>query len=111
MGTHILPCHEKVIGQPAIITGTNLVDLQSPMVYTKIQSQSFLGSGGADFKGFTIYGYGGHLVQWCSTICTNCHYPFNRRPHIKSDENWLSGFLKITQFLHVYSPGARSDKV
>ena len=48
------------------------------MLYTKIQPQSFLGSGIGDFLSlFNIYGHGGHLVQWHGTIRTNCQYPFN----------------------------------
>ena len=39
------------------------------MLYTKIQSQSFLGSGEENFSSvFTIYGDSGHLVQWHGTI-------------------------------------------
>ena len=37
---------------------------------------------------FTIYGHGGHLVQWHETIRTNCLYP------MKWDENCSSGFRK-----------------
>ena len=36
----------------------------------------------------TICVHGSHLVQWCSTIWTNWQYPFNRRPNLKSVENW-----------------------
>ena len=35
----------KAKGQPRIIICANLVDLESPILYTKIQPQSFLGSG------------------------------------------------------------------
>ena len=36
------------------------------MLYTKIEPQSFLGSGEEAFLNvFTIYGHGGHLDQWC----------------------------------------------
>ena len=52
MGTHNGPCHEKVKGQLMAIIWTNLVDLESSMLYTKIQSQSFLGSGEEDIKDF-----------------------------------------------------------
>ena len=52
-------------------------------IYTKIQPQSFLGSGEEDFKCFTIYGHGGHLVPRPETIQTNCLYPFDRRLHVK----------------------------
>ena len=37
MGSQIWPC-QKVIGHPRITISTNLVDLESPMPYTKIQS-------------------------------------------------------------------------
>ena len=40
--------------QPLTITRTNLVDIESPMLYTKIQPQSFLGSEEEDFKGFFL---------------------------------------------------------
>ena len=59
------------------------------MLYTKIQPQSFLGSGEEDFYMFFItFGHGGHLVQWFKIIGTNCQYPFNRMPHVKS---WKTG--------------------
>ena len=44
-GMQIWPCHKKVKGQPTIIIWTNLVDLESLMLYTKFQPHSFLGSG------------------------------------------------------------------
>ena len=38
------------------------------MLYTKIQPQSFFGSGEEEFLSvFTTYGHGGHLIQ-CGTI-------------------------------------------
>ena len=51
MGMQILPCRKKVKGQPRIIIWTNLVDLKSMMLYTKIQSWSFFGFGEEDFYG------------------------------------------------------------
>ena len=48
-GMQIWPCYQKVKGQFTVIIWTNLVDLESSMLYTKIQSQSFLGSGEEDF--------------------------------------------------------------
>ena len=49
MGTQIWPNHKKVQGHPRIIFWTNLVDTESPMLYTKIPSQGFLSSG-EDFQ-------------------------------------------------------------
>ena len=40
-----LPCRRKVNGQPTVTIWTKLLDLESSMLYTKIQRQSFLGSG------------------------------------------------------------------
>ena len=85
--TPIWPFHKKVKGHPSLIIWTNLADLESPMLYSKIQPQSFLSSGESVF---TIYGHGSQLVQWCRTIWTICQYRFNRRPHVKSGESWSS---------------------
>ena len=40
---------QNVTGQPTVIIWTKLVDLESSMLYTKIQPQRFLGSGEDDF--------------------------------------------------------------
>ena len=55
-GYNIIPCHfflwwgiKKVKGKPKTIISTNLIDLESLMLYTLIQPQSFLGSGEEDF--------------------------------------------------------------
>ena len=40
---------KKVKGQPTIIVWTNLIDLETAMLYTKIQLESFLDSGEEDF--------------------------------------------------------------
>ena len=45
----IWPCLKKVKGHPRIIIWTNLVDLASPLPYTKIQPQNFLASGEENF--------------------------------------------------------------
>ena len=49
MGMQIWPCHKKVKGQPRVIIWKKMVDLESMMLYTKIQPQSFLGFGEEDF--------------------------------------------------------------
>ena len=41
-GAQIWPYHETVKGHPSLIIWTNLVDLDSPKLYTKIEPQSFL---------------------------------------------------------------------
>ena len=43
-------------------------------------------------KVFTIYGYGGHLGQWTTTILAIFHSPNLRRLHMKFEQNWLRGF-------------------
>ena len=69
------------------------------MLYTKIQPQS-LCSGEKDFK--CCY----HILS----------LPFDRRPHVKSGDNWSSGFtgegvLRLEDFIHVYSPRTRADNL
>ena len=49
VGAQVWPCRKKVKRQPTAIRWTNLVGLESPMLYTKVQPQSFLGSGEEDF--------------------------------------------------------------
>ena len=62
-GTQISPYHKTVKGHPSLIILTNSVHLESPMVYTKIQPQSFLSTGEEFLSVFTINGQGSHLVQ------------------------------------------------
>ena len=64
------------------------------MLHIKMQPQSFLGSGEEEFKCINniIYGQGGHLAQWHGTTQTNCQYPFDRKPNVKSGENRSRGF-------------------
>ena len=66
-------------------------------------------------KCLTIYGHGSHLVPWHGTIQTNCQYPFDRRPHVKSCENCSSGFgeedIKNYTIVYMYiAQGAMTDK-
>ena len=49
MGMQIWSCCKKVKVQLKVIICTNLVDLESSMLDTKIQPQSFLGSREEDF--------------------------------------------------------------
>ena len=70
-GKQTWPCCKKVKCQCMTIIIAILVDLPSPMIYAKIQhprtshprfwKRRFL-------KVFTIYGHGGHLGQWPTTI-------------------------------------------
>ena len=89
-GDKILIVTKKIycFNHPKIIIWTNLVYLKSLILYINIQPQSILGSGEENsLVVFTIYGHGGHLIQWCETIWINCRYPFDRTPHMKSGEN------------------------
>ena len=58
-----------------------------PRIYQD-SAQNFLGSGEEDI---TIYGHGGHRVQWRETFWTLWQYPFDRMPQVKSGENTSSG--------------------
>ena len=63
-GTQIWPYHKKVKGHPSLMILTNLVDLESPMLYTKIQPQSFFSTGEKVFLPYM----GMAAIQWCRTI-------------------------------------------
>ena len=88
------------------ILWTNLVDLVSPVLYTKSQPQSFLGSGEENIKSFYHNGHGSHLVQWCGTIWTVL-IPFWQKAQCEIWWNLLKRFqrrhLKIHNFIHAYS--------
>ena len=107
MRAQIWPCHKKVKGQPTTIIWINLVDL-SPLCYIpRFSLYAFLVLEKKILCVFTVYRHGGHLVQWRGT---NCQYPFDRRPHRKSGENYSRGFReeeikekkKSTQFYTMY---------
>ena len=49
-GTQIWPYHYKIKGHPSLINLINLVEIESPMLYTKSQPQSFLRTGEEYFK-------------------------------------------------------------
>ena len=55
MRAQIWLCCKKVNSQPTTIIWTKLVELESPMLYIKVQPQSFLGSGEEDFEVFLPY--------------------------------------------------------
>ena len=53
-------------------------------------------------------------VQWHQTITTNCLHPFDKRSHVKSDEN-CSGIFReedakrYHDFMHMHIPGERVE--
>ena len=88
LGVKIWPCCKRIKGQPTIIIWTNLVDQESPMLYTKDLAQSFL-----DF-GEECLPYVG-----MEAISFNGSEPFEQikifvtsRSHVKSGENYKCGF-------------------
>ena len=62
----------SVLQTPALVLET-LVDLQSPMIFEKIQPQGLLGFG-EDFKGFHHISAWRHLGQWRATILQSFIY-------------------------------------
>ena len=78
--TQIWPCRKRIKGQPMIIVWTNLLDLESSMLYNMIQPQSFLGSGEEDFQEFLPYMNMTAIFLLHGTIWTNWQYPFDRKP-------------------------------
>ena len=63
-GTQIWPYHKMVKGHHSLIILTNLVDLESPMLYTKIQPQSFLSTAEEDFLVCLCWGFTAQSTQW-----------------------------------------------
>ena len=63
------------------------------MLHTKSQGHRPSSSGEEDFwRGFTIYGHGGHLGHVIRTIWTNFHSPILRSLHMKYEFNWPRSF-------------------
>ena len=62
------------------------------MLYTKFQDHQLFGSRKEDFKGFTIYGHGGHIGHVTWAIWTYFRFPIPWRLHLKFGFNQPSGF-------------------
>ena len=62
------------------------------MLYTKIQTQSFLGPREEDFKVFSPYMGMAAILSIGAEPFEVIDHPFDRRPHVKSGENWPSSF-------------------
>ena len=54
---------------------------------------------------FTIYGHGGHLDKRTVTIYKNFQSPFDRRLHVKIEENWP----RVTEEKSFKVVGGRTD--
>ena len=93
--TEICMCLKQVKGHHRIIIWTNLVDLPSLMLYTKIQPQCFLGSGEEDFKYFFCF-----FFNHMAAILFNNAEPFGQIDYIPLRQkvpceiwwNWSSSF-------------------
>ena len=86
-------CHKNGQGQPRVIIWTNFEVLEYPMLFTKFQGHRALGSGRKRFfKGFFIYGPGGHLGHVTRNIWTNFHSQHPWRLHKKFGFNSLVVF-------------------
>ena len=89
MGMQIWPCRKKIKGQLVVIIWTNLVNLESLVLYTKIQPQSFLGSG-EDFWVFLPY-------MGMAAILFNGTEPFEQIGNTLSTEGPMWNLVKIAQ--------------
>ena len=81
---------KKVKGHPSLIILTNLVDLKSPMLYTKIQPQSFLSTREEDSKVFLPY-------MNMAAVLFNGAEPFEQIVNIPSTEDPKRNQVKIGQ--------------
>ena len=77
--TQIWPYHKTVKGYPSLIILTNLEDLESSMLFTKIQPQSFLSTGEEAFQEFLPY-------MDMMSILFNCAEPFEQIGNTLSTE-------------------------
>ena len=77
---------------PKVIIYIFFVELESPMLHAKCQDHRISGSVEEDFKGFTIYGHGGHLDHVTCTIYINFLSHFPRRIHMNFGIDWPVGF-------------------
>ena len=90
MGTQIWHIHEKVKGPLTVIIWTNLVDLESSMLYTKIQPKSYLGSGEEDFLRVLPY-------MGMAAILFNGAEPLEQISNILLTEGSMWNLVKIAQ--------------
>ena len=81
---------KKVKGQPTISIWINLADLETAMLYTKIQPQSFPGSREEDLQMFLPY-------MGMATILFNSAEPFEQTGKTFSTEGPMWNLVKIVQ--------------
>ena len=111
MGTQNKPGRKKDKGHPRIITGTKLVDRESPMLYTKTQPLGFfwfwrrrflnvfyhigmaaiLFNGAEPFRQIDDY-----LRQKAFCEIDKLMITFDRRPYVKAGENLSNCFREET---------------
>ena len=87
IGMQIWPC-KNVKGQPRVIIWTRVGDLESPMLYTKIQSQNFLGADGEGFF-FQIWAWRPSYLTDRDHLCTFSIPFWQTAPH----EDWSRVFI------------------
>ena len=92
IGKQTWPCRKKVKCQRTTTFLATSVDLLSLMICTQIQPQGSSVLERRFLKRFTIYGHGGHLGQWTTTILAIFRSPGLRRLNMKFEQIWLSGF-------------------
>ena len=86
-----------------------------PDTVSKIQPQSFLGSGEEDFLVFSPYmGMAAISFNGMEPFEQIVNIPSQQKAHVKSGENCSSSvkeedIKKLHNLIHVYSPGARAD--
>ena len=90
MGTQIWPCRKTDKGQPRVIIWTNLVDLESMLLYQDSALKLYWFWRRRFLSVFTIYGNGGYLDQPSDqrimTICINFQSPFYKKVYMKFEE-------------------------
>ena len=62
------------------------------MLHTKFRGNRPAGSGGDFYRGFTIYGHGGHLGHVTSIMSSDFHFLVSESVHTKFDSDRQSSF-------------------
>ena len=87
------PCHKLGHSQCTVLICINYDGPNFQMLHTKFQGHRPFSSGEEDFwRGFTIYGHGGHLGHVTQILGTNFRSPIPLRLHMKFGFNRGSGF-------------------
>ena len=104
-----LPCRKIGQGHSRVIIWTNYDGLESRMLHTKFRGNRPAGSREIFWRGFTIYGRGGHLGHVTSIMSSDFHFLVPESFHTQFGSDRHSSFWENpVWFLYVHNLGPRS---